>query len=487
MKNIKHNLCLLLMIIAIGCKSQIAPDAKTEPLEKHLVHFKKSENVKGIAFALFNKDSIIWQKCLGNSTYGYPIDDKTMFSIQSVSKNITAMAVMIVLRDEILELDKPISEYLTDFTINSCFEENPEDKINLRMLLTHTSGLTHEAPLGNNYDYSVCSFDEHLQSIKDTWLKYPAGSRYAYSNLGYDLAATIIEKASGMRYVEYLQTKIFGPLKMNSTTIDDNKMVASINKTEGTISATRSKHLCIPLIGSGAVYTNITDLVKYVQLHMNSGTVGKTKFIDKEYLMEMYKIRHNNYGFGTYIDKTNQVFFVNHNGSGYGYSASFVWYPEFDIAAVMLCNKQVNTFDICINILDEYKSRSGLSGNITVSNEFNFHNNARLAESAEEFVPVICTTDTIYKDSWNKYPGKYYLVFKGLEFKWHARLAFALGFHPQKVTIELRDQQLMIKSNYGESRLGEYKPGMFFTTGGEVVDFTSAIPTYKNIELKKIR
>ncbi|MBN2813416.1 MAG: serine hydrolase [Bacteroidales bacterium] len=485
MTNIKYNLCLLLMIFATGCKSQVATEVITEPLEKHLVRFKKSENIKGLAFALFNKDSIIWQKCFGNSTYGYPIDNKTLFSLQSVSKNITAMAVMIALRDGILELDKPIAEYLPDFKVNSCFEENPEDKINLRMLLTHTSGLTHEAPLGNNYDYTVCSYDKHLLSIRETWLKFPAGSRYSYSNLGYDIAASIVENASGMKYNEYLQTKLFGPLNMNSTTVDDSKMVSSINKTEGTISATRPKHLCSPLIGSGAVYTNITDLARYVQLHMNSGTVGKKTIIEKKYLTEMYKIRYNHYGLGTYIDKTNQVIFINHNGSGYGYSASFVWYPEFNIAAVLLCNKQVNIFDICIAVLDEYISRSGLSGNKTVSDEFNFHNNAHLSESAEESIPVNCTTDTIYKDSWNEYQGKYYMVFKGLEFKWHARLAFALGFHPQKVTIEKRDQKLLIKSNYGESFLGEYKPGMFFTAGGEVVDFTSTVPTYKNIELKK--
>jgi len=124
---------------------------------------------------VFDNRNVIWQESLGNSTYGSQINDQTLFSIQSISKNFTALAVMFAVQDGLLDLDTPISKYLPEFTVNSCFEGKPEQKITLRHLLTHTAGFTHEAPLGNNYDYSPCSFDEHLKTIKDTWLKFPVG------------------------------------------------------------------------------------------------------------------------------------------------------------------------------------------------------------------------------------------------------------------------------------------------------------------------
>jgi CubicO group peptidase (beta-lactamase class C family) len=75
-----------------------------------------------------------------------------LFSVQSVSKNFTAAAVLLAVLEGLLDLDRPISEYLPSFTVNSRFEEHPEKKMTLRLLLSHRAGFTHEAPVGNNYD-----------------------------------------------------------------------------------------------------------------------------------------------------------------------------------------------------------------------------------------------------------------------------------------------------------------------------------------------
>ena len=97
-----------------------------------LASFKNKNKVQGLAFAVFTKNETLFSECLGNSTNGFKINSETIFSIQSISKNITALAIMIAVQDGLLNLDSPITEYLPSFTINSCFEDSPEQKITLR-------------------------------------------------------------------------------------------------------------------------------------------------------------------------------------------------------------------------------------------------------------------------------------------------------------------------------------------------------------------
>ncbi|TRZ64237.1 class A beta-lactamase-related serine hydrolase [bacterium] len=491
----KHVLILFTVFFVTGCdpqpsqKANSATNVRIDKFKDLLVNFKKSEKIEGLAFAIFDNNNVIWQQCLGNSTYGYPINDKTLFSIQSISKNITALAVLIAVQDGLLDLDLPISHYLPGFKVNSCFEVNPEKKITLRMLLSHTAGFTHEAPVGNNYDYAPCSFDDHLKSISSTWLKFAVGTDYSYSNLGLDLAAKIVEQISRMKFNDYLKIQIFEPLGMNSTTLDDFKIVTNTNKTEGTISSTTTKHYNIPLIGSGAVYTDLSDFIKYVQLQMNFGEFKGKKLIDKIYLYDMYTIRFHNYGLGTYIDKSDSTYYINHNGSGCGYSASFLWYPEYNIGAVMLCNKQCTTFGFCENILKNYFKSMNLVKDNSVTSDFNNLNGKYFTESNEinDIKKQFCSNDTLYKANWKKYVGTYAMILNGLDFKWYAKLAFAFGFYTQKVTIVKEGQTLKIKSSLGESIMREYNAGMFFTNGGEVIIFNTETPTYKNIKLKKLK
>ena len=218
------------------------------------------------------------------------------------------------------------------------------------MLMSHTAGFTHEAPIGNNYDFRACSKQDHLNSIMETWLKFPAGKSYSYSNLGFDLTAEIIEQKSGLSFNDYLTLKIFTPAGMLSSTIEDQDVINNQNKTEGNIPWVKKKHYSIPLIGSGAVYTNLKDFITYARLFMSYGQIDGDTLLDRKYLLEMCKINYVNYGLGTYIDKKNDILFINHNGGGYGYSATLLWLPEYDLGSVMLSNSPANTFDFCFSM-----------------------------------------------------------------------------------------------------------------------------------------
>jgi CubicO group peptidase (beta-lactamase class C family) len=480
---------LFLVMVVAGCKAvPSTPQSFTDRQKSDLADFKSRNKIGGLAFALFTNDTIIWEQCLGQSTYGFPVNDSTLFNIQSVSKNFTALAVMIAVQEHLVDLDTPIAAYLPDFRINSCFEENPQARITLRMLLSHTAGLTHEAPQGNNYDYTNCPFDKHIRSIDETWLKFPAGEGYSYSNLGMDLAASIVEKSSGMPFNTFLRKKIFEPLNMKSSTIDDGKVVSNTNRTEGTIKGVRSTHVQIPLMGSGAVYTNLSEMTGYTRMLMNGGSYRGREIISHAYLDTMFTIRSENYALGTYIDRDNDTWYINHNGGGYGYSATMIFFPEYNLGAVMLCNKTVNCFHFSMTMMDKYIKESGLPKDTSVTRKMNNLNGRYLSDPAlfNEFKQSTCPGDTLFKEEWSRYTGKYAMRLKNYDFRWYVRVLLSLGFFRENVYIFKSDQALVMQHNGAHSILSEYEPGLFFTSGGEVLDFRGRTPVFKNVEMKKV-
>ncbi|MBN1387416.1 MAG: beta-lactamase family protein [Bacteroidales bacterium] len=485
---------IILGAILLGCtdatsfKSDISEqDSLSIKSHESLLKFKQDNKIEGLAFAIFNNKETLFKDCAGRSTYSFKINEETLFSIQSISKNITALALLIAVQDGLLDLDVPVAEYLPCFKVNSCFEEEPEQKMTLRMLLSHTAGFTHEAPVGNNYDYRTCSKQDHFNSIMNTWLKFPAGKSYSYSNLGFDVAATIISQKSGLSFNEYLKQKIFHPLGMLCSTTDDQEIKATQNKTEGNISWVKSKHHSIPLIGSGAVYTNLNELISYVQLLMNYGQTGNKPLIERKYILEMAKINTVNYGLGTYIDKSDDVLFIGHNGGGYGYSATILWFPEYNLGSLILCNGPSNTFDFCFSLMEDYIQAMDLPINTSISAEFDMINGDYFKNKTDNEQPVFssCKCDTTFKTDWDEYTGKYSIVYEGMDFKWYVKAANFLGFGYQNIYITRDGQALKYTGTFGEGTLQEFEPGLFFTDDFEALDFKPEIPTFRNIKIRK--
>jgi CubicO group peptidase (beta-lactamase class C family) len=170
-------------------------------------------NIPGMAIAVVNNQGILWGAEFGYATdeKTVAVDSQTLFSLQSISKNVTALAVLKAVQDGLLDLDVPVTHYLPKFTVKSLYEKNPEQKITLRHLLSHWSGLAHSAPVGNYFDSNPHPFEDHVNSISDTWLKYPVGYCFSYSNLGIDLAGYILQKASGISFEDYVKTNVLDP------------------------------------------------------------------------------------------------------------------------------------------------------------------------------------------------------------------------------------------------------------------------------------
>ncbi len=486
-------LSAFIMIISHSCTANHYDTTKFVS-EKHeyLEQLLKKNKIDGIAAAFFTNDKIIWKECLGKSTYNRPINDSTLFGICSMSKNITALAIMISVQDGLLDLDTPIKKYLPDFTINSCYEESPEDKITLRMMLSNTAGFTHEAPIGNNVDYSCKSKQEHWNSIRETWLKFPVNTGYSYSALGFDLAAEIIEKVSGQSFETYTKEKIFIPLDMKYSTFSDSVVLSNENRTEGVLNPfVNEKHKKIPMIGAGAAYATIDDMVKYVQFQMNYGELNKKQIIEKKHLFEMYTINRNFYGLGTGIERPSdnsklKTFYLTHVGGGFGYASTMIWFPEYGLGCVILTNKTFNVFDIAQTFIIEYilENENVLNNkNLNIGFAPVFKSDENYNQKLNFVYPNKENKSLAFKN--NSVIGKYEIVLDMTEAKWFAKIAAFLGVEFVTIKVIQEEDKLIANGYFGRTELKEYIPGLYFTDDGETFDIRGSIPTFKNIKLRK--
>ena len=325
-------------------------DLAVRELSAKIPLWVKEGNVPGAAAAIVDDKGILWQGVYGTTILGgdKAVTPETIFSIQSMSKSFTALTVLAAVQEGKLDLDAPVVKYLPDFRVNSRYEDAPEAKMTLRHLLAHRAGFTHEAPLGGNFDDRPHTFPEHVRSISDTWLRYPVGYRYSYSNLGIDLAGYIVEKVYGMPFHRVVKEKILNPLGMTSSTLDIDEIMKSDRRAVGHAFPMSDSDggipVIVPMIAAGGVYTNIRDMAEYLRFHMNKGLVEGRQILKRELIEEMHAVafpeRHQRSGYGLCMEKAvvGETYLLNHGGGGYGFITSMTIYPEIKLAVVTLSN-----------------------------------------------------------------------------------------------------------------------------------------------------
>lgn len=308
------------------------------------------DGIPGVAVCLVRGGQPVWIEGLGvtDRLSNRPVSPDTIFSIQSTSKNITAAAILIAVQHGLLDLDTPIIEYLPEFSVRSRFEAAPQAKITLRLLLSHRAGFTHEAPVGNNYAPDSPNFDAHVRSIAATWLRYPVGERYRYSNLGFDLAGYILQTRTKTPFAEWVRAMLFEPLGMADSTVADDIYARRRNRAVGHEEGYDAVPLRTPLIASGGVYTSARDMAAYALFHLNRGEADGRVVLRKELWREMHGFAlGGDYGFGVIREERRYgdapVRLLGHQGGGFGFGCVFDYCPEAGLAWAALFNRPADS------------------------------------------------------------------------------------------------------------------------------------------------
>ncbi|MCH8287282.1 beta-lactamase family protein [candidate division KSB1 bacterium] len=298
------------------------------------------KNAPGAAIAVIQNGKILFKKGYGlaNLNTREPIETNTRFLLASVSKQFTAMAIMMLEEEGRLSFEDSVSLY---------FPEVPSfwKKIKIKHLLTHTSGIPDRFYL-IGYAEGYLNRDILDRLIQTRYLDFNPGARFKYSNSGYNLLAMIVEMISGKPFRTFLKERIFDPVGMIDTIVYDetepvieNRAIAYAPRGRGY----RPNDFLLFTTGASGIFSSVEDLFKWDQTLYTEQLVS-AKSIENAFTPHVRAGRRENYGFGWRItNNVEDIKAVYHTGSLGGAHTILFRVPEKNFSIILLANRNVRS------------------------------------------------------------------------------------------------------------------------------------------------
>lgn len=295
----------------------------------------------GAALAVLLHGEVIYARGYGsaNLEYGLPITPETVFHVASVSKQFTAMAVMLLVRDGLLDLHTDIHHYLPEL---------PDfgHEITLWHLLHHTSGLRDQWELlvaaGWRMD-DVITREQILKLIdQQRALNFQPGAEYLYCNTGFTLAAELVAKVSGKNLRQFCQECIFQPLGMTATHFhDDHEEIVpgrAYSYAPRVSGGWRKSVLNYANVGATSLFSTVLDLAKWLQNFEHLSVGDETVMRQLETPFRLANGQPTEYGLGLMLSEYRGQREVGHSGADAGFRAWCGRFPEHGLGIAILCN-----------------------------------------------------------------------------------------------------------------------------------------------------
>jgi CubicO group peptidase (beta-lactamase class C family) len=288
-------------------------------------------------------------KILFKNAYGMADNERkilnkieTKFKIASVTKQFTAVAIMILQEKSLLNVHDKISKYIPNYPNG--------DKITIHHLLTHSSGVFNYTLLEDypNLAKNLVSLDDILNLFKDKPLDFEIGTKFSYSNSGYVLLTSIIENISGVSYEEFLNQNIFNPIGMNNSGCYHNEK-PPINDSIGyTLSETATiiKHQKPGksiVAGDGSLYSTVEDLFIWDQALYFEKLVSKSS--TEQMFRKYFYGNDRNFGYGWTIEEISGKTCIGHPGRHYGFISQISRYVNDSACIIVLSNLDVSPIE----------------------------------------------------------------------------------------------------------------------------------------------
>jgi len=280
------------------------------------------------------KGNILYQKGVGfiNAEENKSHDEKSIFQIGSITKQITAAVIMQLVQEGKLSLQDNLEKFFPGF-VNG-------NKITIHHLLSHTSGIynyTNDQKLMKSDVTKHYSQKQMIDIFKKYEPDFEPGAKWNYSNSGYSLLGYIIEKVTGAPYEKEVRKRIFEPLGMTNSGFDFTSLQTE-KKAKGYFSLAGEKPLSAPVVDStiayaaGAIYSTVEDLFKW------NNAISAGKILSTESWKKVFTPSLNKYGYGWRIDSLYGKLFAAHGGGIHGFASYIIRFPEDDVVVIMLDN-----------------------------------------------------------------------------------------------------------------------------------------------------
>jgi len=333
---LRHWVALALGVIcSTSVFAQQAPDAVDEYIRAEM----EKQHIPGLSLLVSRDGNPIRAQGYGlaNVELQVPVKPETVFQSGSLGKQFTATAVMMLVEENKIGLEDPLTKFFPDAPA-------AWKQVTVGELLNHTAGFT-DYPKDFNFrkDYTE---DEVLKIVEGIPLAYPAGTKWSYSNLGYATLGILIHKVTGKFYGDFLQERIFKPLDMSTTRIISEADIipnraAGYRLVKGEL---KNQEWVAPMINTtadGSLYFSINDLAKW------DAALYTEKLLKRSSLDQMWTVaklqngqpNQDHYGFGWSIETKNGHKVIGHGGSWQGFKTHISRYVDDKLTVVVLINQ----------------------------------------------------------------------------------------------------------------------------------------------------
>jgi len=346
-----------LALAGLGCASLSAHsgDDAARQVDALFARWDRRDS-PGCSLGIVRDGKLIYERGYGmaNLEHDIPITHETVFRIASVSKQFTAMSLLLLERDGALSLDDDIREYLPEFP-------DYGRPISIHHLMQHSSGIRDYE--GITALLGIADEDTYLEDevlgllARQQSLNFAPGDRYLYSNSGYLLLGEIVERVSGQTLRQFVEERIFGPLGMRDSLIRDDHTELVAHRASGYArrdgGGFRLAESNYDLVGDGSVFTTVRDLYRWDQNFYHHRVGGERVAELQHETLVLNDGRSMSYAAGLEIGSYGGLRFTAHSGSWVGFKAQLMRFPEQRFSIICLCNDEsANPTALALRVAD---------------------------------------------------------------------------------------------------------------------------------------
>lgn len=359
------SLLLLFALVFSACtpRAAVRPgdfDSLTAALDAEMPHLLNAYRVPGASIAIVKDGELAWSK-------GYGLADKenlvpaapdTVYQIASISKTVAAWGIMRLVEQGKLDLDAPVSQYLTRWQLPP--SEFSADGVTIRRLLSHSAGLSVHGYPGYAPDSRLPSLEESLSGATlgpnyAVKIVTEPGTVFSYSGGGYTMLQLIVEEVSGQNFAAFMQQEIFTPLGLNQSSYSWREDLRSRTARPYDTSGNLLPNYLFTELAAAGEYTTAEDLARFGQAHL-PGPAGKPAgggLLTEESLRQMREVviaippnsfegyisGMDGYGLGCYVETLpDGSRAISHTGGNKGWRSLLIAAPEQQSVLVVLTN-----------------------------------------------------------------------------------------------------------------------------------------------------
>ncbi len=311
------------------------------------------DHLPGLSVGIVKDQQLIWTKAYGMADLKKNVATKsgTIYSICSISKLFTSVAIMQLYDAGKLRLDDSVAAFLPNFTIKQQF--NDSGPITIRSLLTHSSGLPRESdyPYWTGPDFPFPTQQQVVDKLGKQQTLYPSSTYFQYSNLGLTLLGEIVEKVSGKNYDTYVEENILKPLRL----ADTHPYLPSAQWGNGFATGYSAlkrdgSREAVPLFDARGIKaaagfsSTVEDLARFASWQFRLLNNGGKEILKSSTLREMQRVQwvdpdwKTNWGLGFSVSQQDGKKLVGHGGSCPGYRTTLLLDPQEKYAFVVMIN-----------------------------------------------------------------------------------------------------------------------------------------------------